>query len=199
MRSFLSSVVLFTAIAALALLSLACSSEPVVDPLIYREGFSGNISSLYGSVGPARHNANDPSPPDFRWRDSTGALDSLSGQVDKIVVLTFFAKWCGPCNEEAPAFEAFYQKHKSDVEIIGIDVDANGDVFNIARDFASKYGQTFQIVTDSAFRVYNAYIFAFDNFSIPYTFFIGRDGEIKTYHKGSANQEILEAMLAKTD
>lgn len=178
---------------------MACTTDNAADPLVYRTGFQNNISSLYGSVGPERGNANDPAAPDFQWRDSTGALDSLSGQLGKIVVLNFFAKWCGPCHNEASAFQAIAQKSKDSVEVIGVAVDANGDVFQRATEFAQQHNLTFQIVADSSFRVYDAYIFAFANFSIPYTFIIGRDGAIKTYHDGAVNEEVLDAMIQRAD
>src|ERR1051326_7694080 len=85
-RRFLHSLSLLVCMLPLAALWLACSTETTINPLIYRETYRGNISSLYGNVGPERDSANDPNAPDFRWRDSLGALDSLSGQANKLVV-----------------------------------------------------------------------------------------------------------------
>jgi cytochrome c biogenesis protein CcmG, thiol:disulfide interchange protein DsbE len=196
----LHSVLLLVCALPLAVLLLSCSNEAPVDPLVFRETYHGNISALFGNVGPDRLSSDDPNAPDFRWRDSTGALDSLSNQVDRIVVLTFFAEWCGPCHDEAPSFVSMSQKLKdSSVEFIGVDIDANGDVIDHATHFANLYGIKYQVIADSAFRLYDAYSFHYDQFSIPYTFVIGRDGTVKASHKGVANEEIIQSMISRAE
>ncbi|MGC3990245.1 MAG: redoxin domain-containing protein [Chthoniobacteraceae bacterium] len=62
--------------------------------------------------------------PDFQERDSTGQPLSISGQKGHVVLVDFWATWCGPCKEEMPNVKAVYEKyHGQGLEIIGVSLD----------------------------------------------------------------------------
>src|SRR5947209_3761698 len=90
------------------------SCTPPNEPFVYRTGQDGTISSLAGPVGPKRQKENDPTAPEFYWHTATGALDSLSGQQGKVVLLNFWATWCGPCKAEMPSFQAISKQYSTD-------------------------------------------------------------------------------------
>src|SRR6266478_7220926 len=62
--------------------------------------------------------------PDFTLKDSTGATVKLSDYRGKIVLLNFWATWCGPCKIEIPWFVEFEQSYAaSGLQVVGVSVD----------------------------------------------------------------------------
>jgi len=62
--------------------------------------------------------------PDFTLNDIQGGEISLSKLIDeKPVLLDFWATWCPPCRKEAPRVQAFYEKYKGKVEVVGVNVN----------------------------------------------------------------------------
>jgi peroxiredoxin len=102
-------------------------------------------------------------------RDGALTLGSLRG---KAVVLNFWASWCAPCEEEIPALEATWRKHRSrGLVVVGIDVmDAADD----ARSFARKAGITYPIVRDRK----GSSLDRFSVLGLPETLFVNRHGRV---------------------
>lgn len=67
--------------------------------------------------------------PDFTLKDINGETVSLQDFRGKVVLLDFWATWCGPCIGELPKLKALYEKHKdnSDFVLISISSDANDE------------------------------------------------------------------------
>ena len=65
--------------------------------------------------------------PDFTLKDATGKTVKLSDYRGKVVVLNFWATWCGPCKIEIPWFMEFEQKHKDQgFAVLGVAMDDDG-------------------------------------------------------------------------
>ncbi|MGH3048897.1 MAG: TlpA family protein disulfide reductase [Gaiellaceae bacterium] len=77
--------------------------------------------------------------------DGRGDL-TLASLRGKVVVLNFWASWCGPCKREAPALQKVWQQYRGKgVVVLGVDTgDAKGD----ARRFLSAHGITYPVVLD---------------------------------------------------
>lgn len=90
----------------------------------------------------------DRPAPDFSLTLFDGSTFSLADQRGKIVVMNFWASWCGPCQEEMPAIEQVAQAAPADVVFVG--VGAKNDKDADARQFATDHGVTYAIGRDTA-------------------------------------------------
>ncbi|MGA2393052.1 MAG: TlpA disulfide reductase family protein [Candidatus Lustribacter sp.] len=77
---------------------------------------------------------------------AAGSSVSVAALQGKPVYLNFFATWCGPCNEEAPALEAVAKANKG-LDVIGVDEEESA---SSAQSFAAKYGLTYPIALDQS-------------------------------------------------
>jgi thiol-disulfide isomerase/thioredoxin len=110
---------------------------------------------------------------------------SLSDYLGKIVVLNFWATWCGPCREEMPLFEQAQQQYGSDkVIILAVNVrEGTGTV----RPFVERFALTYPILLDERGSVARRYRVR----SFPTTYFIGRDGTVEGRRVGAYTRQIL--------
>jgi cytochrome c biogenesis protein CcmG, thiol:disulfide interchange protein DsbE len=116
--------------------------------------------------------------PNFSLRriDEPGTLQ-LGSLRGKVVVLNFWASWCYPCNQEAPALEAATRKWGRQVVVLGVDVnDPVGD----ARKFARKYKLSYPLVHDN----HNVTSPKYGLTGLPETFFIDRQGRLVVHVAG---------------
>lgn len=120
--------------------------------------------------------------PDFTLRSEGGGssgenikLSDLKGQV---VLLNFWASWCGPCRKEMPLLNDLHNKFKElGVTVLGINVESEKEM---AMDFLSKTPVDFPILLDPTSSVVEAYRVD----AMPTTLVIDRDGMIRTHHRG---------------
>jgi cytochrome c biogenesis protein CcmG/thiol:disulfide interchange protein DsbE len=116
--------------------------------------------------------------PDFTLTriDRPGKLQ-LASLRGKVVVLNFWASWCFPCKQEAPALAAAAERWADRVVVLGVDVnDFAGD----ARKFARKYGLDYALVHDN----HNVTSPKYGLTGLPETFFIDRGGKIVEHVPG---------------
>lgn len=130
--------------------------------------------------------------PDFELKTENGATFRLSESVGrKIIVLNFFATWCGPCRAEMPELNRYFNQHKSDsFLLLGIDSEEQPDR---VEDFLRELKVDFPAGIDrgSIQRKYGVT-------SFPTTVLIGVDGKVQFYETGAlANADVaFDKLLA---
>jgi cytochrome c biogenesis protein CcmG, thiol:disulfide interchange protein DsbE len=123
------------AAAALTLLT-ACSSA----------SNSSTNAANQGDQTPQHAHVGSPAP-DWTEPKAGGGTLELSSLKGKAVYLNFFATWCPPCNEEAPAINALQQKYASQgLQVVGVDVLENAGA---AQKFRDEHKLVYPALADS--------------------------------------------------
>jgi peroxiredoxin len=116
--------------------------------------------------------------PDFTLRSSGGPNLRLSEQRGQVVLLNFWATWCGPCREEMPQLNRLYDKYRgAGLVMLGVNVDEDPAK---AAEVAQKLGVRFPVLLDSNKQVSSRYELS----AMPSTVLIDRDGKVRFLHKG---------------
>jgi peroxiredoxin len=126
--------------------------------------------------------------PNFTLRDLAGNVRSLSQLRGKVVLLNFWATWCGPCRVEMPAMEQLYRTlPRGEFEILAVSTDPQGAA--VTRPFQREMGFTFPILHDSEYRVGLTY----GARTIPITFMVDRRGIVRQKIFGARDWDSPEA------
>ncbi|OQW31519.1 MAG: thiol-disulfide oxidoreductase ResA [Nitrospira sp. SG-bin1] len=126
--------------------------------------------------------------PNFTLRDLAGNAMSLSQLRGKVVLLNFWATWCGPCRVEMPAMEQLYRTlPRREFEILAVSTDPQGAA--VTRPFQREMGFTFPILHDSEYRVGLTY----GARTIPVTFMVDRRGIVRQKIFGARDWDSPEA------
>ena len=127
--------------------------------------------------------------PDFKLGLFDGESLNLSDLKGDVVVLNFWASWCGPCRQEMPSFERSWLEYKDrGVTFVGVAIsDREAD----AKAFADKTGVTYPLGVDNTREIARAY----RPVSLPTTYFIGGDGTITRKLTGPVNEGALRIFI----
>ena len=128
--------------------------------------------------------------PAWKLKDLDGREVSSEQFKGKVVVVDFWATWCGPCVGEIPSYVALQKKYGKDgLVIIGASVDQKGPAY--VKAFAGKNQMDYTLVMAD-----EAVIEAFGGFdAIPTTFLINRDGRIIHHKTGALPHEEYEKLV----
>lgn len=126
---------------------------------------------------PALADTNGPAPP-FTLAARGGGTVSLAQYKGQVVMINFWASWCGPCRQEMPLLETIYKKYnKLGFTMLGVNVEPDAKA---ADAWLKDMTVTFPIVYDPDSKVSKAY----DVAGMPSTVFIDRNGNLRKLHRG---------------
>ena len=130
--------------------------------------------------------------PDFVLKDAGGKPVRLSDYKGQVVLLDFWATWCGPCAIEIPWFTDFQRKYKDrGFTVLGVAMDDSG--WKDVKPFVAEKKINYRIVLgdDKTSDLYG------DVEALPTTFVIDRQGKIASVHVGLADKDDFENAIQK--
>jgi thiol-disulfide isomerase/thioredoxin len=130
-------------------------------------------TSAFASAG----DATGPAPA-FTLTSLAGQPGTLSQYKGQVVMVNFWATWCGPCQQEMPLLDQMYKKYKpAGFTLIGVNVDKESPP---VKDLLARKPVSFPVLLDPANQVSKAYHVD----EMPSSVIIDRKGEIRYIHRG---------------
>ncbi len=149
-----------------------------------RQSSAGNNSATYLGI---QEYSNPLAAKEFALKDITNKKVNLKDYRGKVVMLNFWATWCGPCREEMPSMEKLYGQFKEKGFVI-IAV-ASGEEFTSVSKFIKQYNLTFPALIDSDYKVTETY----KVWALPTTYFINARGQIVGKAQGGRDWDTKQA------
>jgi peroxiredoxin len=135
-------------------------------------------TALLSTVHAAQADLRGRAAPDFALKSLGGQNLRLSELRGEVVMVNFWATWCGPCRQEMPLLNQIYQRyHPVGFELLGVNID---DATDRAAGMARTLGVNFPVLFDDGKSVSRLYGVN----TMPMTLLIGRDGTVRYVHQG---------------
>src|ERR1700683_3707906 len=116
--------------------------------------------------------------PQFTLNGLSGVQGALSQYKGQVVMVNFWATWCGPCQQEMPLLDQMYKKYKpAGCTLIGVNVDKEAPA---VKELLTRKPVSFPVLLDPANQVSKAYHVD----EMPSSVIIDRKGEIRYVHRG---------------
>ena len=116
--------------------------------------------------------------PDFALKSSSGANVRLSEYRGDVVMVNFWATWCGPCRQEMPLLDELYSRYERvGFSLLGVNID---DDSRKAMNMVSELGVSFPVLFDARKEVSKLYRVE----AMPVTVLIDREGTVRYVHHG---------------
>ena len=146
---------------------------------------SGRAVNL--SEAPSNPEIGAPAP-EFELMTLSGESVHLEDYHGQVVLLNFWASWCGPCRLEMPAFQARFEKYSGDLVILAVNSSDNQET---AQAFMDELNLTFEGLLDVEGTIQKTYLVR----GLPSSFFIDEDGLLQAVHIGIMTEGQLDDYL----
>ena len=138
----------------------------------------GLMFSVIAATSLASSGLTGQQAPDFALKSSTGDNLRLSEFRGDVVLINFWATWCGPCRQEMPLLDELYQRYERvGFSLLGVNID---DDSRKAMSMISDLGVNFPVLFDNSKEVSKLYQVD----AMPVTIIVDRDGTVRYVHQG---------------
>lgn len=139
------------------------------------------LGALFGILSASSLAASDlagKTAPDFALRSSSGENLRLSEYRGDVVMINFWATWCGPCRQEMPLLDDLYARYERvGFSLLGVNID---DDSRRAMEMISELGVNFPVLFDERKEVSKLYQVE----AMPVTVLVDREGTVRHIHHG---------------
>jgi thiol-disulfide isomerase/thioredoxin len=132
-----------------------------------------------------------PLAPEFSLTDLSGQKLELANYKGKVILLDFWATWCGPCRIEIPGFVELQNRYRAQgLVVIGISMDDGPEP---VKEFYQQYKMNYPVAVgdEKIGELYGGIL------GLPTSFLIGRDGRIYAKHVGASDPFVFEEEIKK--
>jgi len=133
-----------------------------------------------------------PARLNYTLKDQDDRKVKLSDFKGKVIVLNFWATWCGPCKVEIPAFVELQKAYEAQgVQFVGVSVD---DTAAKLRPYIAEHSMNYPVLQGKS---NEGLLDAYGPLAaVPTTYLIKRDGNVCKRHSGEVSKDVLERELA---
>jgi len=138
----------------------------------------GALFALFAMTSIASSGLTGGKAPDFVLKSSTGENLRLSEHRGEVVMINFWATWCGPCRQEMPLLDNLYSKYQRvGFNLLGVNID---DDSRRAMEMIKDLGVNFPVLFDASKEVSKLY----EVEAMPVTVLVDREGTVRYVHHG---------------
>ena len=136
------------------------------------------VFSVFAASSLASSGMEGQKAPDFALKSSTGENLRLSEYRGDVVMINFWATWCGPCRQEMPLLDELYNRYQRvGFNLLGVNID---DDSRRAMQMAEELGIDFPVLFDASKEVSRLY----EVEAMPVTVLVDREGTVRYVHHG---------------
>jgi peroxiredoxin len=138
----------------------------------------GLLVTVFAATSLASSDLEGQVAPDFALKSSTGENLRLSEYRGDVVMINFWATWCGPCRQEMPLLDELYTRYERvGFSLLGVNID---DDSRRAMQMIEELGVSFPVLFDTRKEVSELY----EVEAMPVTVLVDREGNVRYVHHG---------------
>jgi len=137
------------------------------------------------AMPPPQNQGQKPSEPlEAKLQTFDGGETTLAAYAGQVVMVDFWASWCGPCRLAFPYYADIQERHRGEgFLVVAVSID---ETMEQGRSFARRWGLPFELLYDGDRQAQAA----FSVYQIPASFLLDRHGRVRFVHRGFDSQRV---------